>query len=307
MRRRLARGREAAAEAPLTFRAVRALNRELAALPLEQRQQIPGLNRARAEIIVAGGQILEAAMEALGVAALTACDWSLREGLVIAHLARRGATVSTSPARLERDPSLRGALALAQHYRADLKHATRVAYLAQQMFDALRPLHLLGGEHRRLLAAAALLHDVGYFVSHTGHHKHSAYLIQHSELTGFTTSELAVIANIARYHRSSPPKPKHPYFVALPEEDRDLVRRLAAVLRIADALDRDHQGRVRGLRCEIDGQAVRLIAYCARESDTTRWRVEERSDLFAEVYGRPIDLATELTLGTPARPEPVVK
>ena len=307
MRRRLARGREAAAESPLTFRAVRALNRELAALPLEQRQQIPGLNRARAEIIVAGGQILEAAMEALGVAALTACDWSLREGLVIAHLARRGATVSTSPARLERDPSLRGALALAQHYRADLKHATRVAYLAQQMFDALRPLHLLGGEHRRLLAAAALLHDVGYFVSHTGHHKHSAYLIQHSELTGFTTSELAVIANIARYHRSSPPKPKHPYFVALPEEDRDLVRRLSAVLRIADALDRDHQGRVRGLRCEIDGQAVRLIAYCARESDTTRWRVEERSDLFAEVYGRPIDLATELTLGTPARPEPVVK
>jgi exopolyphosphatase/guanosine-5'-triphosphate,3'-diphosphate pyrophosphatase len=311
MRRRLAQGRGGAGrrpvDAPLSFRDVRTLNQELAALPLEERMKIPGLNRSRSEIIVAGGQILEAVMETVGVTELMACDWALREGVVIAQLARRGATVSSSPAKLERDPSLRGALALAQHYQADLKHGHRVAYLAQQMFDALRPLHLLGGEHRRLLAAAALLHDIGYFVSHTEHNKHSAYLIDHSELTGFTASEVSVIANIARYHRSSLPKPKHPYFIALPEEDRDVVRRLAAILRIADALDRDHQGRVRSLRCELDESFVRVIVACARESDTTRWRVEERSDLFHEVYGRGIELATELMLGAPARHEAVVK
>src|SRR5207253_1056075 len=140
--------------------------------------------------------------------------------VIIAHLVRRGTTITTSPTHLERDPSLRGALALAQHYQADLKHAHRVAYLSQQLFDALRPLHLLGGEHRRLLTAAALLHDIGYFVSHTGHHKHSAYLIQYSELIGFTASEVAIIANTARYHRTSLPKAKHPYYAALPPEDR---------------------------------------------------------------------------------------
>ena len=137
-------------------------------------------------------------METFGIVELTACDWALREGLIIAHLARRGATVTASSAKLERDPSLRGALALAQYYQADLKHAHRVAYLSQQLFDGLRALHRLGGEHRRLLAAAALLHDIGYLVSHTGHNKHSAYLIKNSELTGFTSSEIALIANIAR-------------------------------------------------------------------------------------------------------------
>ncbi len=283
-------------EPVLGFEEVQALNRELAALSLDERLKLRGLNRSRAEIIVAGGQLLEAIMETVGIRQLTLCDWALREGVIISHLLRRASAVSTSPAQLERDPSLRGALALAQRYQADLKHAHRVAYLAQQMFDALRPLHQLGGEHRRLLAAAAILHDIGYLVSHTGHHKHSAYLIQHSELTGFTASEIAIIANVARYHRSSLPRPKHLYFAALPEEDREVVRRLAALLRITDALDRDHQERVRGLSCEIGKETVRLLAHCASPGDTAQWRVEERSDLFTEVFGRPIAFEAVTTM-----------
>lgn len=277
-------------EPSLTFADMQALNEELSVMSLDERLKIPGLNRSRAEIIVAGGQLLEAIMETVGVPELTLCDWALREGVIISHLMRSASAVSTSPAQLERDPSLRGALALGQRYEADLKHAHRVAYLAQQMFDALRSLHQLGGEHRRLLSAAALLHDIGYLVSHTGHHKHSAYLIQHSELTGFTASEIAIIANVARYHRSSLPKLKHPYYAALSEEDREIVRKLAALLRITDALDRDHQGRVRRLSCESGKDAVRLTAVCSQDYDTARWRVEERSDLFTEVFGKRIEL-----------------
>jgi exopolyphosphatase/guanosine-5'-triphosphate,3'-diphosphate pyrophosphatase len=294
-------------EAPLALDDVRMLNQELASLSLAERVKIPGLNAARAEIIVAGGQLLEAIMETVGVRELTACNWALREGVIIAQLARRAASIATSPPRLERDPSLRGTLALAERYQTDLKHARRVVYLAQQLFDALRPLHLLGGEHRRLLTAAALLHDIGYFISHTGHNKHSAYLIQHSELTGFTASEVAIIANTARYHRSSLPKAKHPYYAALPPEDREIVRKLASLLRIADALDHDHAGRVRSLSCEIDETTVRLTARCLRESETARWRVEERSDLFTEVFGRRLDLMTELTSGATVKPEAVLK
>ncbi|HEY7180549.1 MAG TPA: Ppx/GppA phosphatase family protein [Blastocatellia bacterium] len=297
LRRRLAEGGRRMArrlEHSLTLDELRALNVELSSYTLEGRAHAAGLNRQRAEIIVAGGQLLEAMMEALKIGELVSCDWALREGVIIAHLARRVETVTTSPARLERDPSLRGALALARHYRTDMKHASRVAYLSLQLFDGLRPLHALGGEHRRLLAAAALLHDIGYFVSHAGHHKHSAYLIQNSELTGFTSPEIAVIANIAYYHRGGLPKAKHEYYSELRVQDRDIVRKLAALLRLADALDRDHEGSVRELSCEIGPGEVRVVALCSREPETARWRLEERADLFVEVFGREVELAPAL-------------
>jgi exopolyphosphatase / guanosine-5'-triphosphate,3'-diphosphate pyrophosphatase len=284
-------------EPTMTFEEVRTINQELAHLSLDGRAQVAGLSRARAEIIVAGGQILEAAMEAIGVLEMSVCDWALREGVIIAHLLRSGVTIHSSPARLERDPTLRGALALAARYQVDLKHAHRTAYFAQQMFDNLRPLHKLNSEHRRLLTAAAILHDIGYFVSHTGHNKHSAYLIQNSEWTGFTASELAIIANVARYHRSSTPKAKHPYYVALSAEDRTVVRQLAAMLRVVDALDRDHEGRVRSLNCEINETVVRVTAICSRECETALWRVEERADLFESEFGRRIELIANTERG----------
>ncbi|MGH9935680.1 MAG: Ppx/GppA phosphatase family protein [Blastocatellia bacterium] len=296
LRRRLAAGNgrmvQRRLEHSLTLDELQAINEELASYSLEERINAALLNRQRAEIIVPGGQLLEALMETLKIEELVSCDWALREGVIIAHLARRVETVTTSPARLERDPSLRGALALARHCRADLKHSNRVAYLSQQLFDQLRPLHALGGEHRRLLAAAALLHDVGYFVSHTGHHKHSAYLIQNSDLTGFTSPEIAVIANVAYYHRGALPKSKREYSSDLRVQDREVVRKLAALLRLADALDRDHEGSVRGLRCEIGDGEVRIVALCSREAETLRWRLEERADLFAEVFGRGVELIT---------------
>jgi exopolyphosphatase / guanosine-5'-triphosphate,3'-diphosphate pyrophosphatase len=298
LRRRLAAGAGRASrrrlEHSLTLDDLRKINEELASRALDERMRVALLNRQRAEIIVAGGQLLEALMETLKIDELVSCDWALREGVIIAHLARRVETVTTSPARLERDPSLRGALALARHCRADLKHASRVAYLSLQLFDELRPLHALGGEHRRLLAAAALLHDIGYFVSHSGHHKHSAYLIQNSELTGFTSPEIAVIANVAYYHRGGLPKTKHEYYSDLRVQDRDVARKLAALLRVADALDRDHKGSVRELSCEIGPGEVRIVALCAREAETMRFRLEERADLFVEVFGREVELALTL-------------
>src|SRR5215475_1069452 len=305
LRRRLAAGNGRMArrrlEHSLTLDELRALNGELASYSLEERVRAAGLDRQRAEIIVAGGQLLEALMETLKIEELVSCDWALREGVIIAHLARRVGRGAASPARLERDPSLRGALALARHCRADLKHGSRVAYLSQQLFDELRALHWLGGEHRRLLAAAALLHDIGYFVSHTGHHKHSAYLIQNSELTGFTSPEIAVIANVAYYHRGGLPKAKHEYYSDLRVQDREVVRKLAALLRVADALDRDHEGHVRGLRCEIGDAGVRVVAICSREAETIRWRLEERADLFAEVFGREVELITALSAAEPGQ------
>jgi exopolyphosphatase/guanosine-5'-triphosphate,3'-diphosphate pyrophosphatase len=265
----------------------------MASLDLSARSDLPGMSRARAEIIVPGGQLLEAMLDSLKIEKLTTCDWALREGVIIAYLARQAATSSKSSTQLEKDPSLRGALALLDHYQADRKHAMLVASFARQLFDQLRPLHLLGSEHRRLLLGAALLHDIGHFVSHSNHNKHSAYLIQNSELTGFMASELAIIANVARYHRSAVPKLKHPYYAALPEGDQELVRKLGALLRLADVLDRDHQSRVRELKAEFDDKTIYLTAVSSDVSDATPYRFEERSDLLRDIFGRHVEFVVE--------------
>lgn len=280
---------------PIQLDELRALNESMAELDLDARTEIQGLNKARAEIIVAGGQLLEALMETLKIDSLVTCDWALREGVIIADLDRRIAAKAKAKAALQfdLDPSLRGALALIEHYRSDGKHATLVASFARQLFDTLLPLHLLGSEHRRLLVAAALMHDIGYFISHTNHNKHSAYLIQNSELTGFMASELAIIANLARYHRSSLPKVKHPYFAILAEGEREVVRKLSALLRLADALDRDHGGKTHAIKCRFDDDTIYLTAICSQMSDTTSYRIEERSDLLCEVFGRKLEFTIE--------------
>ncbi len=279
---------------PIKLSDLTALNQELAQLSIDERSKLPGLSRARAEIIVAGGQLLEALMETLAIDDLTTCEWALREGVILAYQARQASAEAGTITRLERDPSLRGALALLDHYQGDRKHAVRVATLAQQLFGALRPIHLLGSEHQRLLAAAALLHDIGYFVSHTNHNKHSAYLIHNSELTGFMAGEVAIIANVARYHRSSTPKVKHPFFSVLQDPEQDTVRKLASILRVADALDRDHEGRIKSVSCKYDDKTIYLTAHCSRASDATRYRIEERVDLLQEVFAREVELALEL-------------
>jgi exopolyphosphatase / guanosine-5'-triphosphate,3'-diphosphate pyrophosphatase len=278
---------------PIGIDELRDLNEEMASLDLGARADFPGMSKARAEIIVTGGQLLEAMLDSLKIEKLTTCDWSLREGVIIAYLARQALVSSKSSTQLEKDPSLRGALALLDHYNADRKHALLVASFARQLFDQLRPLHLLGNEHRRLLLGAALLHDIGHFVAHSNHNKHSAYLIQNSELTGFMASELAIIANIARYHRSSIPKVKHPYFTALPEGDREIVRKLGAILRVADVFDREHLSRIRALKAEFDNDAIYLTAVSSQLSDATPYRVEERSDLLSDVFGRRVEFKIE--------------
>jgi len=131
-------------------------------------------------------------------------------------------------------------------------------------------------------------------VSHTNHNKHSAYLIQTSELTGFMAGEIAIIANVARYHRSSTPKTKHPYYATLPDPEQDTVRKLASILRIADALDRDHAGRIKSVSCRYDDKTIYLTAHCTRANETTEYRIEERADLLREVFARKVELAIEL-------------
>jgi exopolyphosphatase/guanosine-5'-triphosphate,3'-diphosphate pyrophosphatase len=175
------------------------------------------------------------------------------------------------------------------HYESD--HAEAVLALSCQIFDQTRELHGLGGRARVLLEAAALLHDVGVAVSNDGHHKHSHYLIQSSEIVGLTDEERQLVALLARYHRKAPPARDHEEFMALRRRDRSLLERLAAILRIADALDRQHASVVRGVTVKIRQESVELWPILSGDPRTRLTlevkAVDEKGTLFAQLFGRP--------------------
>ena len=165
-----------------------------------------------------------------------------------------------------------------------------VAKLALMLFDELesrvgayRP-GVFRPHLRELLHVGALLHDVGYLVNYAKHHKHSYHLIVHSGMRGFSQRELEVVANIARYHRRSGPKPKHSAYMRLPEPDREAVRVLSAILRIADGLDRAHSQRVTGVSIEIIKNKAIFTIQSEMEPAVNQWGAQRKSDLFADVF-----------------------
>jgi exopolyphosphatase/guanosine-5'-triphosphate,3'-diphosphate pyrophosphatase len=129
-----------------------------------------------------------------------------------------------------------------------------------------------------------LLHDVGYHIASESHHKHSLYLIKHSELTGFSEAEREVIANIVRYHRGALPKERHPDYAALGDQDRETVWLLGAILRVADAFDRSHDSSVRDLRCERDGRAVHIQLRSEHSCEKEIWAAEQKRDMFEQAF-----------------------
>ena len=169
-----------------------------------------------------------------------------------------------------------------------------MARLAAKIFDFLIPVETLTRHHRTLLLAGALLHDVGYHIANESHHKHSCYLIANSELTGFSESERAVIANIARYHRGPLPKNSHAEFDALNAADRETVCRLGGIVRLADALDRSHESRVSDLECNING-TVNLQLLSTLDCENELLEADRKRDLFEQAFRRTLKLSNKRT------------
>jgi exopolyphosphatase / guanosine-5'-triphosphate,3'-diphosphate pyrophosphatase len=262
------------------------LNSRMAEMTFAERRAVPGISTQRAEIVIAGGQILEGAMRALGIESLRTCSWALREGILIDRL-REIAAESQPPLPDLVDYRLRGVHAVGRRFGYEEAHAHQVARLAERIFDYLSRSTLpvnLDRHCRTMLSAAALLHDVGYHIAHEAHHKHSLYLIKNSELTGFSEAERDVIANVARYHRGSEPKERHEYFAALNQADRDTVEALAAIIRIADALDRRHDSRVTDVRCLRNGRVVHIELQSSSNCDREIYAAEQKSGLFEQVF-----------------------
>jgi exopolyphosphatase/guanosine-5'-triphosphate,3'-diphosphate pyrophosphatase len=184
----------------------------------------------------------------------------------------------------------RAAQTLARKYDADARHAEHVAWLAGRLFDAMRDRHRLAPKHGFLLRIAALLHEVGLFVSNRSHHKHSQYLILNSELFGLTRDDLALVALVARYHRRSPPLSAHPVYADLNLEGRVTVQKLAALLRVACSLDRRHAQRIRDADIAAGDDRLTIAVRGVDDLGLERVALREKGGLFEDVYGMPVDL-----------------
>lgn len=266
---------------------VHTLADELASSSAKQRGNRSGLDEKRVDIIVAGAILLDEILSAFDIAEVTVSDYALREGVLFD---RFGRAAGQELSDLRRTNLLR----LAHQLDPDPLHAEHTAMLATALFDRTMRLHGLGDEARELLDAAAIVHNVGLSISHSSHHKHTYYVVRHSEqLTGFTEHEIELIAVIARYHRKSRPKSKHDEFSALSSKDRRLVEILAGMLRIAIGLDRRHGGVVRSVRATVDDDTLAIEPIGERREDENGeqmtpdldveiYAARERSDLLAD-------------------------
>jgi exopolyphosphatase / guanosine-5'-triphosphate,3'-diphosphate pyrophosphatase len=252
-----------------------------------ERLTVPGLNPARADIIVAGLAVAAEVMARLEAKELLVSAYGIREGLLLETAAVAPTIADPGEAR---ERSVR-AFAERSHYEEP--HARQVQRLALQLFDALGP--RLGCEpaDRQALSDAALLHDVGYHINYNNHHKHSYHLILHADFLGMSPEEQVVIANVARYHRGTMPQKKHPNFGVLDKETRRRIRRLAALLRVADGLDRGHARAVERVRVRSTTRALRLMATPVPQAPTLRlelWGASRKSDLLARLLGVPVEV-----------------
>jgi exopolyphosphatase / guanosine-5'-triphosphate,3'-diphosphate pyrophosphatase len=279
----------AAGEQPASS-GLRALKREaleemvsaLCAASAKERVEKFGLDDKRARNIVAGGIVLRELMSILGLSSLIACPVAIREGIIESRLAETRAAP-------ERGSSLRRAsvLALADRSACDRRHAQHVARLARRIFNQTRSLHRLAEDSGELLEHAAILHESGMHVSDRGYHKHTYYLIRHADLRGFTEEQLVIVANVARYHRKAPPADNHQNLSELNAGQRAEVEKLAAILRIAEGLDRSHRQCVRDVAVRCKGQ-VRFLVRARSEAAVEITSAAKRAKYFSSLFDKKV-------------------
>ncbi len=256
-------------------------------MTLTERTAVPGLNPQRADIIVAGLAVVAEVMGRVDARDVVVSAYGIREGVLL-EAARVTPTVA--------DPGearARSVQELAARSHFDAPHGRHVQLLALQLFDTIGERLGLGAGDRDLLADAALLHDIGYHINYHKHEKHSYHLILHAELLGMSPEEQVIVANVARYHRGAEPKKKHLNYGSLDKTLRRRIKRLAAILRVADGFDRGHAAAVARIRVRWLGRAMRITATPTTPGASIRlelWGAARKAHLLAQVAGVAVEI-----------------
>jgi exopolyphosphatase / guanosine-5'-triphosphate,3'-diphosphate pyrophosphatase len=263
-----------------------ALIRRLASRSVNERASIEGIKPGRAGLILAGAVVIAAAMEAVGTEHMEVTHAGLREGVFFASFLE-----GRNPPLFE-DVRVESVRNLARHYQEDLVHAEHVAELARQLLDSLDGVlpRADGLDVGQLLWAAGMLHDIGVAIDYDDHHKHSRYLVLAGGLPGFNQRELALIAQTVRYHRKGTPELGELAPLCHPRDGR-LLTAMAALLRLAEHLDRGRDGAVTYAALHDEGERLELELEVDGDAALARWGAERQSDLFRKAFGRPLTLA----------------
>lgn len=254
----------------------------LARLTPAERSQRYGLRSDRADVIVPVGVVFEHVGARIRAPEVLVPFVGLVDGVLLDLAQKAGAEGEKA---LEVSQTRNAAFAVMRKYDVDRKHAAHVAALALSLFDQLKPLHGLSKRDRFLLELSATLHEVGQFISQSGHHRHAYYILVETPILGLSDAELAVVANVARYHRKAPPDTAHECYRDLAERDRERVRAMAAILRVADGLDHDHRQRVRAVKATPRGSELRLTLKTRGNIVLDELSVVEKGDLLKQEFG----------------------
>jgi exopolyphosphatase / guanosine-5'-triphosphate,3'-diphosphate pyrophosphatase len=282
---------QAPGESPIHHRrvsakSIRALRAELVSLTLGERLRLPLLDARRADLVVSGAVLLDTILRQLGADELTLCEFSLREGAVLDYIRRNLVRIE----RIERYPDVRrrSVIELAQRCSYAAEHAQQVGRLALSIFDDTRAEHGLGDRAREWLDLAAILHDIGQHISYERHHRHSWYLVKNGDLRGFEPDEIEILALIARYHRRGAPRKSHVPFAHLPRADRNAVRWLSAMLRVAESLDRSRAQLVESVSLRKKGRQWVLRAAGHGDLELEIWAAQRNIQPLEAVLGGPV-------------------
>jgi len=256
---------------------------------LSEIKEIKGLDPDRQDIITAGAIILEQIFLELGIEELTISNYSLREGILFDTINKEHHTLLKEDLS---DIRYKSIIKLAENSRYDKAHSEQVLKLALRIFNLVGKEFGLTEKDEEYLEAAAILHDIGHSLSHAQHHRHTYYLIRNCELLGLNDEDIEIIANIARYHRKSHPKIKHENFSRLSPHNKERVKKLAAILRIADGLDRGHNSVIKDIEIEKSDKAYQFIAKTENNinPELEIWGANLRKELFEEVAGKKVTI-----------------
>ena len=262
------------------------LRTELGTMTRAERLKIPGVDEKRIDTLYPSTILLLTLMRLLQIFEFEYCDMAMREGIIIDHIARQRAHLLARASWP--DPRPRSVIQLAERCGYHRPHAEQVSRLSLMLFDQLKPLHGLDESMRDLMRYACILHDIGYLISHSQHHKHSYYLIRNGRLQGFTEQEIEILANIARYHRKGRPRKSHYSYQHLDRHYRQPVRKMVAMLRLANALDRTHYSVVDAVSCRIRPEAVEVLVHTNKDAELELWMARHQAAFFEKEIGLPL-------------------
>jgi len=261
---------------------LKGLLREIIGKNIEERRKIKYLEPKRADIVLPAALLIDKILYKAQKSGFYTLNGGLRAGLTIDTINRLGIVLDFQ----KKHHSLRveRIIQIGKKFNFERAHAMQVKKLALSIFDQTKELHKLGDREKNILEAAAILHDCGNYISYSKHHKHSYYLIKNSDFIGYSSKDVELMANVARYHRKSPPKSTHQNFNTLSEEEKYIVKALSAILRIADAVDRTHDARVSCVDVKIENRVVSFKFTSNKELLLEINAFESKKNLFEEVF-----------------------